>query len=95
MELVNRLTVQEVTPVTALTAFSTCAWQAAQLIGPDLGRFAWRQFVLPVRLGAGTHVLASRATDTAGNVQPEQREENVGGYNNASWADHAVTVSVA
>ena len=70
-------------------------WQAAQLIGPDLGRFAWRQFVLPVRLGAGTHVLASRATDTAGNVQPEQREENVGGYNNASWADHAVTVSVA
>ena len=70
-------------------------WQAAQLIGPDLGRFAWRQFVLPVRLGAGTHVLASRATDSAGNVQPEQREENVGGYNNASWADHAVTVSVA
>ena len=70
-------------------------WQAAQLVGPDLGRFAWRQFVLPVRLGAGTHVLASRATDMAGNVQPQQREENVGGYNNASWNDHAVTVTVA
>ena len=25
-------------------------WSRAQLIGPDLGRFAWRQFVLPVRL---------------------------------------------
>ena len=70
-------------------------WQAAQLIGPDLGRFAWRQFVLPVRLGAGTHVLASRATDTAGNVQPEQREENLSGYNNNSWRDHAVTITVA
>jgi len=70
-------------------------WQAAKLIGPDLGPFAWRQFALPVRLGAGTHVLASRATDTAGNVQAEQREENLGGYNNASWRDHAVTVTVA
>ena len=70
-------------------------WQAARLVGPDLGRFAWRQFVLPVKLPAGTHVLASRATDAAGNVQPEQREENLGGYNNASWRDHAVTVTVA
>ena len=70
-------------------------WRAAQLVGPDLGRFAWRQFVLPVRLGAGTYVLASRATDMAGNVQAQQREENVGGYNNASWSDHAVTVTVA
>ena len=48
-----------------------------------------------MRLEAGTHVLASRATDTAGNVQAEQREENLGGYNNASWRDHAVTVTVA
>ena len=70
-------------------------WLAAKLIGPDLGPFAWRQFALPVRLEAGTHVLASRATDTAGNVQAEQREENLGGYNNASWRDHAVSVTVA
>ena len=32
MEFVRRLTAHEVTPGTALTAFSTCAWQAAQLI---------------------------------------------------------------
>lgn len=70
-------------------------WQAARLIGPDLGRFAWRQFALPVQLAAGTHVLMSRATDDKGRVQPEEREENVGGYNNASWRDHAVTVTVA
>jgi sulfite oxidase len=71
------------------------SWQAARFVGPDLGRFAWRQFVLPVRLPAGQHTLVSRATDAAGNVQPEQRLENAGGYNNASWADHAVKVVVA
>jgi sulfite dehydrogenase len=69
-------------------------WNRAQLIGPDLGRFAWRQFVLPVRLAPGTHVLASRATDAAGHAQPAEREENVRGYNNNSWRDHAVTVTV-
>ena len=70
-------------------------WQQAQLVGPDLGRFAWRQFVLPVQLAAGTHVLASRATDASGNVQPEGRVDNLEGYNNASWLDHSVTVTVA
>ena len=48
-----------------------------------------------MKLPAGSHTLASRATDTAGNVQPEQRMENAGGYNNTSWADHAVKVTVA
>ena len=70
-------------------------WQQAQLVGPDLGRFAWRQFVLPVQLAAGTYVLASRATDASGNVQPEGRVDNLEGYNNASWLDHSVTVTVA
>jgi sulfite oxidase len=70
------------------------SWSEARFVGPDLGRFAWRQFVLQARLAPGSHVLASRATDTAGNVQPEQRLENVAGYNNNSWADHAVRVSV-
>jgi sulfite oxidase len=70
-------------------------WTQARLVGPDLGRYAWRQFVLATRLPAGQHTLVSRATDSAGNVQPEQRVENAGGYNNTSWADHAVKVSVA
>lgn len=46
-------------------------------------------------LPKGTHTLASRATDVKGNVQPETRGENQSGYNNTSWADHAVTVTVA
>jgi sulfite dehydrogenase len=70
-------------------------WVAARLVGPDLGRFAWRQFALAVRLPAGSHTLVSRATDAAGNVQPEQRMENAAGYNNSSWADHAVKVVAA
>lgn len=70
-------------------------WQAARFVGPDLGKYAWRQFVLQAKLPAGSHKLVSRATDAAGNVQPETRGENQSGYNNTSWADHAVTVTVA
>lgn len=70
-------------------------WKAARLVGPDMGKYAWRQFVLRAQLPKGTHVLASRATDAQGNVQPETRGENQSGYNNTSWADHAVTVTVA
>jgi sulfite dehydrogenase len=70
-------------------------WANARFIGPDLGKFAWRQFVLQAVLPAGKHTLASRATDAAGKVQPEMRVENVSGYNNTSWADHAVQVTVA
>lgn len=70
-------------------------WRDAKLVGPDLGPFAWRQFALQANLPAGSHVLVSRATDAAGHVQPQQREENVSGYSNNSWADHAVTVVVA
>ncbi len=71
------------------------SWSDARFIGPDLGKFAWRQFVMQARLQPGTYLLASRATDTAGKVQPESRVENVSGYNNTSWADHAVKVTVA
>ena len=69
-------------------------WTDAAFIGPDLGRFAWRQFALPMRMAAGTYMVTSRATDSAGNVQPEKRVDNLHGYNNTSWADHAVKVVV-
>ncbi|MDB5829401.1 MAG: sulfite oxidase [Variovorax sp.] len=70
-------------------------WQRAALVGPDLGRFAWRQFELPVQLPAGRYVLASRVTDVRGNVQVENRVENKAGYLNSSWRDHAVSITVA
>jgi sulfite dehydrogenase len=70
------------------------SWREARLVGPDMGKYAWRQFVLSARLPAGNYMLASRATDAVGHVQPETRGENVSGYNNTSWADHAVKVTV-
>ncbi|MDQ9170873.1 sulfite oxidase [Oxalobacteraceae bacterium R-40] len=70
-------------------------WQEARLVGPDLGRFAWRQFALPVDLRPGSYVLASRATDVNGKVQDELRIDNSAGYNNTSWRDHALPVMVA
>ena len=70
-------------------------WQRAALVGPDLGRFAWRQFEQTVQVPAGRHVLASRVTDVRGNVQVENRVENKAGYLNSSWRDHAVSITVA
>ncbi len=70
-------------------------WNAARFVGPDMGKYAWRQFVLQAQLHKGTHKLVSRATDSKGQTQPEGRGENQSGYNNNSWADHAVTVTVA
>jgi sulfite oxidase len=70
-------------------------WQRAMFVGPDLGKFAWRQFALQTSLPRGTHLLMSRATDQAGNVQPQVRLENVSGYNNNSWLDHGLSMLVA
>ncbi|MEW6689048.1 MAG: sulfite oxidase [Pseudomonadota bacterium] len=70
-------------------------WQEAEFIGPDLGRYAWRQFVLPVQLKAGSYNLVCRTKDTDGNLQPRERPENAGGYNNNGWADHGVKLTVA
>lgn len=70
-------------------------WVAAKFVGPDLGRYAWRQFVVSMPLSAGKHTLASRATDDKGLAQPEKRVENERGYNNNSWLDHSVEVTAA
>lgn len=70
-------------------------WQQARFVGPDLGKYAWRQFVLETLLGSGSYTLASRATDTSGKIQPETRGENQSGYNNNSWADHSFNIIVA
>jgi DMSO/TMAO reductase YedYZ molybdopterin-dependent catalytic subunit len=78
-----------------VSADGGATWKPARLIGPDLGRYAWREFVLPVELKAGTHVLASRATDAAGNTQPEQRVENERAYGHNGWRDAALKVTVA
>ena len=69
-------------------------WLEAAFVGPDLGRFAWRQFALPLQMAPGNYLLTSRAIDAAGNTQPQDRLENAHGYNNNSWADASVKVAV-
>ena len=70
-------------------------WQKAQFVGPDLGPYAWREFVLSAKLEPGTHQLASRCTNADGKSQPEERLENNRGYINNSWRDHMVEIKVA
>lgn len=69
-------------------------WQEARFIGPNLGPYAWRPFVLSAELGAGTHVLSSRASAADGSVQPEEFPPNERGYGHNGWRDHSVEVTV-
>ena len=77
-----------------VSADSGKSWKPARLVGPDLGKYAWRQFVFSIDLAAGAHTLMCRTIDSLGVVQAENRIENTGGYSNSSWRDHAVKVVV-
>jgi DMSO/TMAO reductase YedYZ molybdopterin-dependent catalytic subunit len=70
-------------------------WQMASFVGPDLGPFAWRPFVLFTELKPGRYTLASRAIDAQGAMQPQERLDNERGYGHNGWQDHAVNLVVA
>ena len=70
-------------------------WKKAKFVGPDLGRFAWRLFVLPASLQPGDYTLVSRARDAKGNVQPEDVALNGSGYGYNGWRGPAVKITVA
>ncbi len=70
-------------------------WQAAELFGPHMGRYAWRQFTARVNLQPGSYLITSRAIAVDGSVQPELRVENERAYAHNGWRDHAVAVKVA
>jgi DMSO/TMAO reductase YedYZ molybdopterin-dependent catalytic subunit/cytochrome c5 len=69
-------------------------WQRASLYGPDLGPNAWRTFSLEADLSAGDYLLVSKATDTAGDSQPEHFPANHRGYGHNGWRDHGLAVEV-
>lgn len=71
------------------------SWTEARFVGPDLGPYAWRTFVLTAELPAGEVLLASRASDANGTQQPELMESNERGYAHNGWRSHAVTVVVS
>lgn len=71
------------------------SWKPARLVGPNLGKYAWRQFAFSTQLKAGTYELACRTTDASGKVQVAVSPENAGGYLNSGWVSHSVKVMVA
>jgi len=71
------------------------SWREASFIGPNLGRYAWRPFVLQAQLKPGVHTIVSRVTDSQGNVQVEATPDNAGGFLNTGWRVHAAQVTVS
>jgi hypothetical protein len=70
-------------------------WQDARFLGPDLGHYSWRPFVLAAELQPGTYTITSRATDSEGRVQEEVTEPNHRGYDYSGWRVLAVDVTVS
>jgi sulfite dehydrogenase len=54
-------------------------WIPAKL-GKDLGKYSFREWKLPVKLAAGSHELKVRATNNAGDTQPNEPLWNPAGY---------------
>jgi DMSO/TMAO reductase YedYZ molybdopterin-dependent catalytic subunit len=54
-------------------------WLATKL-GKDLGNYSFREWQFPVELTAGSHNLKVRATNGAGQSQPETASWNPAGY---------------
>jgi sulfite dehydrogenase (cytochrome) subunit A len=54
-------------------------WMPAKL-GQDLGKYSFREWMLPVTLSAGTHALKVRATNNEGKGQPDKAIWNPAGY---------------
>jgi DMSO/TMAO reductase YedYZ molybdopterin-dependent catalytic subunit len=66
------------------------AWRPAAL-APRRGRYARTLWGLQCELGPGRHVLACRATDSAGHAQPATPPPNPGGY--ANNAIHRIEIA--
>ncbi len=66
-------------------------WQEARL-GSTAGPWAWRAWSFDWQATPGEHVLACRATDARGNIQPDEPVPDVSGFGNN--AAQRVEVSV-
>ena len=66
-------------------------WRPAKLEGPNIPR-AWARFVFHWDAASGEHGIRVRATDAAGNVQPETVARNELGYDYNAVVTHPVTV---
>lgn len=67
-------------------------WTAAR-VEAGSSAFSWNLWTAEVGAGAGQAVLAVRATDSSGAVQPEQTPWNFKGYLYSGWHRIPVTIS--
>ena len=58
------------------------SWSPARVEPQQLGRWAWQRWTFEWTAKPGRRVLACRARDGAGNIQPLEPDWNVGGYGN-------------
>jgi DMSO/TMAO reductase YedYZ molybdopterin-dependent catalytic subunit len=80
-----------VAPVTSVEVGVDGEWSEAQL-DPRATEFAWQAWRFTWQAERGEHVVACRATDGAGNVQPLDQQWNTQGMGNNSVQTVAVTV---
>ena len=66
-------------------------WRTARLEGQNLPR-AWVRFTFEWDASPGEHEILLRATDAAGNVQPDAVPHNELGYDYNAVVAHPVTV---
>jgi DMSO/TMAO reductase YedYZ molybdopterin-dependent catalytic subunit len=78
-------------PVTRVEVAADGEWSEAQL-GKSVGQFAWQDWSFDWEASAGDHVLACRAADAEGNIQPLEQAWNLQGMGNNLVQEVAVTV---
>jgi hypothetical protein len=64
-----------------VTTDGGATWRPAEL-GPDLGRFSWRQFHYGFMPAPGEHVISARAANRMGATQTFDLVFNPAGYHN-------------
>jgi sulfane dehydrogenase subunit SoxC len=78
-------------PVTRVEVGVDGVWSDAQL-DESAGEYAWRGWRFTWPATAGEHIVACRATDAQGNVQPIDQPWNTQGMGNNSVQQVSVTV---
>jgi DMSO/TMAO reductase YedYZ molybdopterin-dependent catalytic subunit len=82
-----------VAPISQVEVAVGPVWHVATLDPAPVGRWAWQGWSFTWNAEPGEHVLACRATDAAGNVQPTEQVWNILGVGNN--AAQRVNVSVS
>lgn len=68
------------------------AWQAARILPPNLGRYAWVRFEFPWDAKQGEHVIETRTTDGSGYIQPASQPANLLGMANGTIPRFRISV---